>query len=315
MSKPDSKKISKSKNSEQNKFKHGKIYQIYADDMPLSYIGSTVNGIRTRLQNHRSAYRKAPMKGGKVKRVSSFKMFEMYGVDKCKIRLLEAYPCKSNDELRKREEKHISGAQTVNINRAFRTAEDVKMYYQRNKDKFKRRYAEKKDVIIPKVRAYQLKNKDKIKAYAAAYYQKNKKKIAARHREYAKKYYQRNKEKIRIRNLKHGSAKLESKKEVKPAKPVKEMVKDYELKTEKKPLNIITATPEEKKEIKMTPEEKKAERNRKSRAYYQAHKEQLNAKARAKRAVKKAALIAAKRAVELSKAIPQKEARVSQKEA
>jgi len=46
--------------------------------------------------------------------VTSYLLFDEYGVDNCKIELLEAYPCNSIDEIRKREAHYIKTIPNIN---------------------------------------------------------------------------------------------------------------------------------------------------------------------------------------------------------
>ena len=86
-----------------------KIYKIWSPKGPEIYIGSTVSKLLSkRLGQHKSNYN---LKHGYV---SSFKLFDMYGVDNCYIELLEARCCISKDEQHKLEGEYISKFKCIN---------------------------------------------------------------------------------------------------------------------------------------------------------------------------------------------------------
>jgi hypothetical protein len=109
------------------------------------------------------------------------------GVDKFHIELIEDYPCKNKEQLRKREGQFIRELGTLNMVTEDRTREE---YQAENKEKIKEymvKYREdKKDQILEKTKEYRENNKDKIKQYKID----NKETILAKNKE----YYQRTKE-------------------------------------------------------------------------------------------------------------------------
>ena len=94
----------------------GKVYKIE----PINggeegdvYVGSTsLKLLSMRLSNHRATYRR--WKEGKTKNVSSYELFEKYGVDNCHIILLESVNASNNDELFARERHWIQTIKCVN---------------------------------------------------------------------------------------------------------------------------------------------------------------------------------------------------------
>ncbi len=86
-------------------FTKGKIYKIINFTDKQIYVGSTVYSLSERMMYHISKY-----KWWKSKRTkqycSSFILFENYGIDNCKMVLLENYSCSSKKELCIREEFH-----------------------------------------------------------------------------------------------------------------------------------------------------------------------------------------------------------------
>ena len=150
-------------------YQNGKIYKIESNSGGLIYYGSTTKQyLSQRMDIHRSQYKR--WLNGKCNLITSIKLFEEYGIENCKIVLVEAYPCNSKDELRAKEAHYIRNFECVNKNIPDRT---YKEYYADNKNKIaerkKKYYADNKD----KIKEYQQNNKNKI----AEYQQNNKNKI------------------------------------------------------------------------------------------------------------------------------------------
>jgi hypothetical protein len=75
------------------------------------------------MNQHRQDFNK--WKNGKYSFISSFTLFEKYGIENCYIELIELFPCNCNDELRKKEREHIEKIECVNImKKPFRTIEE-----------------------------------------------------------------------------------------------------------------------------------------------------------------------------------------------
>lgn len=94
-------------------YSKGKIYRIVGGDGV--YIGSTTRDLRFRWTEHTYAYKK----GGSR---SVFELFNKYGVDNCRIELVEEYPCTTRQELHRREGEVIKECQCVNSLIAGRTS-------------------------------------------------------------------------------------------------------------------------------------------------------------------------------------------------
>jgi hypothetical protein len=95
-------------------YMHGKIYKIISDKGDKVYIGSTTRiNLLYRLGNHKSQYKR--WKDGKSKsKMSSFELFEEYGVENCSIVLLEKFSCSSKTELEFKEAEYINSMECVN---------------------------------------------------------------------------------------------------------------------------------------------------------------------------------------------------------
>jgi hypothetical protein len=105
-------------------YNNGKLYRIYNPHIEesLEYVGSTCQPLLcTRMAIHRYGYKSKRLKmiGGEM---SSFKLFDEYGVENCIIELLENYPCADRQELLRREGQVTQERKnTVNIRFAGRT--------------------------------------------------------------------------------------------------------------------------------------------------------------------------------------------------
>ena len=114
-------------------YKNGKIYKIE----PLNgeegdiYIGSTTKQyLSQRMTAHRKDYNK--WKQGKNNKVTSYDLFEKYGINNCQIILLENCPCDSKDQLHARESHYIRTLKCANKVIPGRTS---KQWEEDNKDK------------------------------------------------------------------------------------------------------------------------------------------------------------------------------------
>ena len=131
-----------------NKYEKSKIYKIETHLSDKIYIGSTTNPyLCNRMAMHRSDYKL--FKAGKKHKLTSFQLFDEFGIDNCKISLIELYPCSSIDELNAREGHYIKSLECVNKQIAGR---DSKQYYLDNQELFKLQSKER----------YKIKRKTKI---------------------------------------------------------------------------------------------------------------------------------------------------------
>ena len=162
-----------------NKYQNGKIYRITDNGYHLFYYGSTVQELSCRMSGHRRNYRK--YKAGKQSHVRAFDIFDTYGVENCKIELVEAYPCETNDELHRREGYFIQNNECVNKYVAGRNNQE---YYLDNKERIDERNKE-----------YYRANIDKEKERRKTYCDNNQEK----RKETVKNYYDLHKENINIK--------------------------------------------------------------------------------------------------------------------
>ena len=127
---------------EVNKYNKSKIYKIVDNNYTKTYYGSTTQKLSQRMALHRSTYKNG------VASTSAKLLFDEFGLDNCKIELVEEVSCSSKDQLAKIEGKYIKENECVNKQIAGQTKQEykeknkehtkeyIKKYYHENKDKF-----------------------------------------------------------------------------------------------------------------------------------------------------------------------------------
>ena len=166
-------------------YANSKVYKIWSTQGDKIYIGSTTKQyLSQRMEKHRSDYKQ--FKNGKCHFITSFKLFDEYGLENCFIELLETKECKSKDELLQLEGHHIREQNCVNRCIAGRTVKEwkednkesikqwrvdnkeyldeyYKKYYKNNKEIVKQHYNDNKDQILEQKKQYREANKEKLK--------------------------------------------------------------------------------------------------------------------------------------------------------
>ncbi len=141
-------------------YQNGKIYKIEDLGGNMCYIGSTTKMVFSyRMSEHRTKYRYWLLDNTTTK-YSVFDIFEAYGIENCRIVLVELCPCDTKDELIKSEAHYIRTVNCVNKNIPTRTQ---KQYYEENKE-----------AILNNVKAYSQEHKDEKHEYDKQYLNKNK---------------------------------------------------------------------------------------------------------------------------------------------
>jgi len=119
-------------------FSNGKIYRIRSAHSELPYIGSTVDSLEERFDEHQRWYKKW-INSGKQRTSGMYcSSAEILKYPDAKIELVENYPCNSKEELREYEGSFQNpGVNCVNLKKAGRAfAEWHKtVYYPKNKEK------------------------------------------------------------------------------------------------------------------------------------------------------------------------------------
>ena len=123
-------------------FQQGKIYKIVDNTNGNIYIWSTFEkSLARRLASHRAAY------NFYLKNNSNFlTSFDILKNGSYKIVLLEAYPCKSRDELKARERYYIERLDCINKNIPNRTDQQYRDDHKEEKKIYNKKYkAEHRD--------------------------------------------------------------------------------------------------------------------------------------------------------------------------
>ena len=170
-------------------YNKGKIYKIEpinsVDDADVYFGSTTKTTLAERMATHRRNYKCFQQE--KYGLISSFTLFDKYGVQNCYIYLIETFPCNTRDELRTREAFYIKNNQCINKVVPFRTREETlqrkREYHEENKSYFnelKKQYnRERKEEIVEYHRHYYEANKEKIHERNTRYYENNKETMRA----------------------------------------------------------------------------------------------------------------------------------------
>jgi adenylate kinase family enzyme len=180
-------------------YNNGKIYKIEAINGEEGdiYIGSTTKELLCqRMTKHREGYKQ--WQRNSYNKTTSFLLFEKYGVENCKIVLIENVKANSKDELLSRESFYIKSMSCVNKCIPMRTEKEWRKDNKETLKKNRKLYHENnKDNIEEYMKLYRDNNKDKIKETIKLYRNKNKEKT----KEYNKLYREKNKEIDRLHML------------------------------------------------------------------------------------------------------------------
>jgi hypothetical protein len=142
-------------------YANGKIYRIVGNvENSKCYIGSTVRALSNRMAGHRGAHKR--FQNGLGTKLMSFDLFDEYGVENCRIVLIENFPCNSKEELLKRERYWIENIVCVNKYIPTRTIEEwneenkdyQNQYRETHKEKINKRNKEYRETNIDKIRLY-----------------------------------------------------------------------------------------------------------------------------------------------------------------
>ncbi|MCR9134285.1 MAG: hypothetical protein NXI08_17085 [bacterium] len=179
-----------------NRYEKSKIYKIVDAGYNKCYIGSTCEELSQRMTRHRAYYFKYLRDNKEQVKMNSTLLLDEYGVENCKIELVELYPCKTKAELLRKEGEYIKSNKCVNKIISGRTAQE---YRQDNKEK-----------ISANAKRYQEENKEELKQYRkdnAEYFNQKSKERYEANKEYYKQrhktYYDQNIERERERHKKN----------------------------------------------------------------------------------------------------------------
>ncbi len=154
-------------------YSKGKIYKIEPicehEDDEVYYGSTTKQYLSHRMDHHRSDYKL--WKDKKRNSISVFIIFDKYGVENCKIHLIEDFPCERKDQLEAREAYYQKNNPCVNKHIARRTYQE---YYLDKKDtirqKHKQYYEENKEAIALQSKKMREENPENNKKKCKQYY-------------------------------------------------------------------------------------------------------------------------------------------------
>ena len=145
-----------------NKYEKGKIYLITDVAYTKCYYGSTCEELSKIFWRHKGVY-KTFLDGKCSYKHSICQLFDEFGVENCKIELVELFPTQSKIELLQREGYYIKNNACVNKEVAGRTPQE---YYKDNKEKCakwnKEWHIKNKDNANERGRNNYHKNRDKL---------------------------------------------------------------------------------------------------------------------------------------------------------
>ena len=139
-------------------YKNGKIYKIVGGDE--CYIGATTKErVCQRMATHRRDYQ--DWKNGKKAFVTSYYLFEKYGMENCTIELIELCPCQSKDELNAREGFYIRNTTCVNKVVPNRTKVEYRVDNRAQLLEYSRKYnAEHREQLLEYQKQYKAEHRE-----------------------------------------------------------------------------------------------------------------------------------------------------------
>ena len=173
-------------------YANSKVYKIWSPRGDKIYVGSTTKQyLSQRMDNHRSNYKR--WQSEKNNLITSYLLFEEYGLQNCFIELIEAKECNSKDELHQLEGKYIRELECVNKRIAGR---NKKEHYEDNREQLleitKQYYKDNKEKISEYKKHYNIENKEQVSEQRKQYYEDTREQQIEQSRQYRK----NNKDKI-----------------------------------------------------------------------------------------------------------------------
>ena len=156
-------------------YKNGKIYKIWSLETDKIYIGSTYGSLTNRICRHIANYKR--FKAGNGVLVTSAVLFDLVGVENCKIELIHNYPCESKSELEEEEGRVMRENKEIIINRKLQ-GRGIKEHYQDNKVIILKKCKEYRDSHKEQMNEYRDSHKEQIKIKNKEYQQQHKEEIS-----------------------------------------------------------------------------------------------------------------------------------------
>ena len=160
----------------QTSYQNGKIYKIWSLETDKIYIGSTCDTLTNRMCRHRSNYKRWEEGRGVNNITNSVVLFDLVGLENCKIELIHNFPCESKSELEAEEGLVMRANKDLIVNRQIPNRSKVEYYVE---------YCDKhKEQIKIKGKAYRDSHKEQIKEYIKEYQKEHKEQIKIKRKEY-----------------------------------------------------------------------------------------------------------------------------------
>ena len=172
-----------------NRYEKGQIYKVVDIGYNMCYIGSMCQSLSKRFYKHKEKYYQYTKGKADCNRRVNI-IFDRYGIENCKIELLQDFPCQSRNELLRQEGEHIRNNDCVNKIVSGRTNEEWrKDNYEHYINQKRQNWNETKDEQNRKKREFAKNNPDIIKQRSQDNYEKFKDKLLERHLCGCGKYY------------------------------------------------------------------------------------------------------------------------------
>jgi hypothetical protein len=165
-----------------------KIYKIVNNQSNEIYIGSTTQKLCKRFSNHKTSYNSWKIR--KTGKCMSYDLFDKYGIENCRIILIESFPCKTTEERLRKEQEHIDSTECINKIKAFsgiQIDQDKILRKQAYDKQYRETHNEKRK---QKNKSYYDSNKDSIKTKRKIYLEKNKERTAQTQKRYQEKHFE-----------------------------------------------------------------------------------------------------------------------------
>lgn len=167
-------------------YKNGKIYKIWSLETDKIYIGSTCDTLTNRMCKHRTEYKY--WKEGKKNNVSnSVVLFDLVGIQNCKIEWVKDFPCETKKQLNKEEGIVQRQNKDLIVNKCI-AGRSYKEWKKDNNDilkiKKKEYYQDNKQELNIKNKEYQQQHKEQLKKYNQEYRDTHKEHLKIKKEEY-----------------------------------------------------------------------------------------------------------------------------------
>ena len=161
--------------STDNKFQNEKIYRIVDVAYNKCYYGSTIETLSRRMAHHKLHHKKHLNNEAKCNRSVNV-IFDEYGIENCKIELVERFPCETKEEMRKREGFYIQNNDCVNKHIAGRSKREYQTATREHKNQKQRDYYQQNKIIAEKYKVWAKENREKLLQRKREYGKKTKEK-------------------------------------------------------------------------------------------------------------------------------------------